>query len=1063
MEDVADVAWMRMMGVDSVAYHRATVLARGDDHPGQALAYYASRGETPLMWGGRGAQALGLDGAVTDAQYELLFGPGGACDPTTGERLVTTKRPGLELVVSAHKSVAELGVIGRAGDMHAIMDAERNATLAYLDQLTGAIGGRRGRAVERTKTEGLIYATTRHATSRAGDPCPHDHVLIANLVRMDDAAGGWKAADTALWREHLHAATTVGRVASAQRAVELGYGIIADPGPSGRLGHWAIAGVPDAVMEAHSKRAAEIDAEMARTGHDSYRARGIAARATRDPKRHTPVGELLPRWVAEIAAVGWSVERIVDAVEHKATEYQRPRPELTDYELRNIATEALADGSPLVARKVFAKRDVIVAVAPALYGRDLSELAPVVSRALADPETVPLLRVHGAHQPVYTTATAIAREEAIARSVASQLQRTGAPAVAPEVAEAAKARAEASLGRCLTAGQRDAVDSVLTSGRGVELIVGVAGSGKTTALAAARDGFEVAGFEVVGTSTSGQAARTLGREAGIDPSRTLASLNWRIVHNSLQLSSRHVAVLDEAAMTDDAALLAFLEAARETGTKVLAVGDHRQLGSVAPGGGFEALVRRFGGAVHVLDENVRQLDPVERNTLAILRSGNVEAAVAWYAAKGRISVSPDRVTALDATVAGWAADVAGGSDAAMYAWRRANVAELNRRGREAWDAMGKLSGPELLVGTTAYRAGDRIVTLAPGASGEIVTSERGTVEAVDLKHNELGATMDDGRFQRFAGDDLDAEHLAHGYAVTVHRSQGSTVQRAHALEDGGGRELAYVKMSRAKQRSTVYVVADSLDQAAEDLERSWSQSRRIGWAIDAGTPAPGFEVPRSPHRQATAIPASVRHARLVAEREAVAAVVPTDPGFEYPKLQNRVRSMEAALEDLEKADGTSAWRDTPVGDTAIAWQQALREWRWCWAQTGHVGWRERLGLIRRANRAEEREGALRDAYERLAGPERTRLRSELAEAKELLADLDGRFYGNLHFQIRHPEALRRLERLDHEIAVATWELDAERQDLDGIAPLPVPGPKQEHGIERSGPVLDRGIDLEIGL
>ncbi|HEX7277802.1 MAG TPA: relaxase domain-containing protein, partial [Acidimicrobiales bacterium] len=97
------------MGVDSVEYHRSTVLARGDDHPGQALAYYASRGETPLMWGGTGARALGLEGAVTDEQYEALFGEGGACDPTTGERLVTTKRPGLELVISAHKSVAELG------------------------------------------------------------------------------------------------------------------------------------------------------------------------------------------------------------------------------------------------------------------------------------------------------------------------------------------------------------------------------------------------------------------------------------------------------------------------------------------------------------------------------------------------------------------------------------------------------------------------------------------------------------------------------------------------------------------------------------------------------------------------------------------------------------------------------------------------------------------------------------------------------------------------------------------------------------------------------------------
>src|SRR5207249_4808792 len=114
----AGVAWMRMMGADSVAYHEKTVMGRADDFPGRALAYYASRGETPLVWGGAGADRLGLVGRVTEAQYRAIYGPGGACDPTTGERLVSTTRPGMELVIAAHKSVAELGVIGRAEDMH---------------------------------------------------------------------------------------------------------------------------------------------------------------------------------------------------------------------------------------------------------------------------------------------------------------------------------------------------------------------------------------------------------------------------------------------------------------------------------------------------------------------------------------------------------------------------------------------------------------------------------------------------------------------------------------------------------------------------------------------------------------------------------------------------------------------------------------------------------------------------------------------------------------------------------------------------------------------------------
>jgi hypothetical protein len=98
---------MRMMGEESVAYHRSTVLERGDDHPGQAMAYYASRGETPLMWGGAGA-SLGLSGVVDLAAYEAVFGPGGARN-LDGDRLVSARRPGMELVISAHKSVAELG------------------------------------------------------------------------------------------------------------------------------------------------------------------------------------------------------------------------------------------------------------------------------------------------------------------------------------------------------------------------------------------------------------------------------------------------------------------------------------------------------------------------------------------------------------------------------------------------------------------------------------------------------------------------------------------------------------------------------------------------------------------------------------------------------------------------------------------------------------------------------------------------------------------------------------------------------------------------------------------
>lgn len=105
---------MRMMGADSVAYHEATVFGRADDFAARTLDYYGSRGETPMMWGGLEAERLGLVGAVEMPQYDAIYGPGGATHPISGSRLASTRRPGMELVVAAHKSVAETRV-DRAG------------------------------------------------------------------------------------------------------------------------------------------------------------------------------------------------------------------------------------------------------------------------------------------------------------------------------------------------------------------------------------------------------------------------------------------------------------------------------------------------------------------------------------------------------------------------------------------------------------------------------------------------------------------------------------------------------------------------------------------------------------------------------------------------------------------------------------------------------------------------------------------------------------------------------------------------------------------------------------
>jgi predicted secreted protein len=441
------------------------------------------------------------------------------------------------IVVSPHKTVAELGVIGRAEDMHLIVDAERDATMAYLDEVV--------------------------------------------MVRMDDERGGWKGLATGLLRDHLHAATAVGRMAAAAKAVELGYGIEPDRGPSGRLGGWAIAGIPREAWE-------------------------VAARATRDRKTHDRVDDLVGRWRDELARAGYPPAELSASVELAVLAYQPPGLEVLDW----AADELLSPGGRLASEKTFTRDDVIVAVAPMLHGLPVSILDTAVDRVLSHDQAVALPLVTGAREPVWAAACVAEDEQRIA-SLADVLAKREGPRVDRQAAFLAVRQLELSRGMRLTDRQAEVAKGLLISGHSLDLVVGVAGSGKTTTLAAVRSGFEAAGYTVPGTATSGQAAKALGDGAGID-SRTVASLTWRLEHHQEVLTPRHVLVLDESGMTSDADAGRLLAAVEASGAKLIAVGDYHQL-VVGPGGALEALSKRHPGHVWTLRDNLRQVGPAERH------------------------------------------------------------------------------------------------------------------------------------------------------------------------------------------------------------------------------------------------------------------------------------------------------------------------------------------------------------------------------------------------------------------------------------------------------------------
>lgn len=619
---------------------------------------------------------------------------------------------------------------------------------------------------------------------------------------------------------------------------------------------------------------------MESAGFDSYRARAIAARTTRAPKAYDDEGSLLVRWLDELDAVGWPTRKILDRLRLVAERQHRPLRRLAAAERAQLARELLA--GPLAELKAFARSDVVRLAAPALYGAVPEELDRLVDAVVAHPEAVALVGRPGARSRAWVAAGVLATEAAVEEVAERLAGRTDGGTVGSGAMTAAVAHAEEALGRRLTDGQRRAVSVICGSGRSLDVVVGVAGSGKTTALEVVREAFEYEGWRVLGTAVSGQAARTLGSEAGVE-SRTVASLVWRLERRTLALDERTLLLIDEAGMAADAELLRLLVAVEAAGAKAVVIGDHHQLGAVGTGGGLEALVARHHDAVTVLRQNIRQRDPAERTVLEQLRAGDVAKAVAWYRDNDRIVAQPDRSGVLDAAAAAWHADRRAGSDTVMLAWRRRDVAALNERARRRLVETGEVTGPELEApGGRRYAAGDRVVFLAPGSS-RWVTSERAIVASV--VGGRIIVRFDDGRQEVLAGEQLDADHLDHAYALTVHRTQAATVERAHVVA-GGGRELGYVAMSRTRATSHVYVVADDLDQAVDDLVAEWGRDARQRWVLDTDEVA--TDGGRRRPDLARRVDDTVRLARLRAERDAVQAVAP-DARHRLDVLDARLR------------------------------------------------------------------------------------------------------------------------------------------------------------------------------
>jgi Ti-type conjugative transfer relaxase TraA len=429
----------------------------------------------------------------------------------------------------------------------------------------------------------------------------------------------------------------------------------------------------------------------------------------------------------------------------------------------------------------------------------------------------------------FTTRGMLGSEQALTRD-AEQL----AMARRHKVAEADISRAIEQLeqrGIQLSAEQRAGLDHVVRQ-PDLALVAGYAGTGKSTMLGAAREAWEAAGYRVRGAALSGIAAENLEGGSGIR-SRTIASYEHGWARGHERLASNDVLVIDEAGMIGTRQLQRLLAEASNAGAKVVMAGDVQQLQAIEAGAAFRLLAERHGAA---------EIGEVRRQSIEWMRAatrdfacGRTRESLTAYAGAGMVHAADTREAARAALIERWDAERRADPAASRMVLAHLNmeVRMLNEAAREKLAARAEL-GENVMVrterGPRQFADHDRILFLKNERelgvkNGTLGTVEKATSDALEVR-------LDDGR--RVTVELKNYAHVDHGYAATVHKTQGMTVDRTHVLATPGlDSHSTYVALSRHRHGMALHFGRD--DFADEQrLHRTLARERPKDMALDYG-------------------------------------------------------------------------------------------------------------------------------------------------------------------------------------------------------------------------------------
>ncbi|TBY70762.1 Ti-type conjugative transfer relaxase TraA [Rhizobium leguminosarum bv. viciae] len=456
----------------------------------------------------------------------------------------------------------------------------------------------------------------------------------------------------------------------------------------------------------------------------------------------------------------------------------------------------------------------------------------------------------------YSTVEMVAIEGAMATSAVVMKTRQN-HGVAKRNVDAAIAAQDRSIkagnpspGQGLSAEQRQAIEHVTGPGQ-IAVVIGFAGAGKSTMLAAARQAWEAQGYRVHGAALAGKAAEGLEESSGIS-SRTLASWEYSWQADRSRLNARDVFVIDEGGMVASRQLAHFVDEVKRAGAKLVLVGDHEQLQAIGAGAPFRAIAEAVGHAQ--LSDVRRQKADWQKQASVDFASHRTAEGLTAYKAHGNIQLKANRDDVLKAIIADYVADRSANPNDTRIAMahRRDDVRAINAGIRARLQESGELAnststsddrGEERTYqtnnGKRSFARGDLIVFLENdrdlgvknGMLGEVIAVAPDAIQVrldgkAQTQDGQRQVTVPVNRYQSFD----------HGYATTIHKTQGSTVDRSFVLASTTmDRHLTYVAMTRHREAVQLYAGLDAFKTEralTETLSRSGVKETTLDYTDD---------------------------------------------------------------------------------------------------------------------------------------------------------------------------------------------------------------------------------------